>query len=50
MSEHDYITLRRIPLRHIIAPEHRALVRQFAEQIAPPCVAEALLALLRRAA
>lgn len=50
MSEHDYITLRRIPLRHINAPENRALVRRFAEELAPPCVAEALMALLRRAA
>jgi hypothetical protein len=49
MSRKDYITLLALPISELNNPAHRARLDEFAGELAAPCVAEALMALLRRA-
>lgn len=49
MSKKDYITLLALPINELSNPAHRTRLGEFAGEFAAPCVAEALMALLRRA-
>ena len=48
MSEHEYNTVRRLPICKLLDPKHLYLLRKFAGDLAPPCVAEALFKCLAR--
>ena len=48
MSEHEYNTVRRLPISKLTDPKYLYLLRKFAGDLAPPCVAEALIKCLAR--
>jgi hypothetical protein len=46
MSVRDYTTVLALPISQLKHPRHQALLRAFAGEIAAPCVAEAIMALI----
>lgn len=48
MLNPEYIMIRSIAIRDLANPQYLHLVRQFAGELAPPCIAEALMNLLQR--
>lgn len=49
MSKRDYITLLALPISQLTDPRYRQLLREYAGEIAPACVAEAFMRLLGEA-
>jgi hypothetical protein len=48
MLTSEYITVRPLLLRELANPKYRYWLRQFAGEIAAPCVAESLMTLLNK--
>lgn len=49
MSNRDYTMLLALPISQLAKPRHRRLLREYAGEIAPPCVAEAVMRFLGEA-
>lgn len=50
MSEREYNTIRKMAICDLGNPKHLQLLREFAGELAPPCIAEAIMNLLNRTA
>jgi hypothetical protein len=48
MSKREYNTIRQMAICDLANPKYLQLLREYAGELAPPCVAEALMNLLSR--
>lgn len=48
MSKREYNTIRQMAISELANPKHLQLLLEYAGELAPPCVAEAIMSLLKR--